>query len=72
MTSIVIDAREMLPPEPLMRALAALDELQDNDELTLLLHKRPHPLFPILTRTGYRWNELEEDGGGYKYRIFRR
>lgn len=69
MPNIVIDARALCPPEPFLRALAALDRLGSNDELTLLLNRRPHPLFPVLFRYGYRWNEVEVEDGGYEYRI---
>lgn len=58
-----IDGREMEPPEPLERTLAALDELGDDEELTLLLYCRPQPLFGILRNNGYVWRErLLEDG----------
>lgn len=71
MPNILIDAREMLPPEPLERALTALDLLRNDDELTLILNQRPQPLLQILARNGYAWNEAEEAGGGFKYQISR-
>ena len=48
MTTTVIDGREMEPPEPLERALEALDTLAEGDDLMLLLYCQPHPLFNIL------------------------
>lgn len=71
MPSVVIDARGMRPPEPLERAVAALDLLGSNDDLTLMVTRRPYPLFLVLSNYGYRWNEAEEAGGGYKYQIFK-
>jgi uncharacterized protein (DUF2249 family) len=60
---IVIDGREMQPPEPLERTLAALDELQAGQEILLLLYCEPHPLYSILRRNGYLWaTELQADG----------
>lgn len=70
MPNILIDARAMLPPEPLERALTALDLLRDNDELTLILNQRPHPLLQILSGNGYRRNEAKEVSGGFRHRIF--
>ena len=59
----VIDGREMQPPEPLERALEALDTLAEGDELLLLLYCQPHPLFAILSKNGYAWcDELRADG----------
>lgn len=59
----VIDGRDMLPPEPLEVTLAALDTLEPGQELLLLLHCEPHPLYSILKRNGYRYSsELREDG----------
>ena len=72
MPDIFIDAREMRPPEPLERALAALDLLGDDGGLTLMLKRRPYPLFLVLSNKGYKWNESEEAGGGFKYQIFKK
>ena len=60
---IVIDGRDLLPPEPMELALAALDRLEAGQELLLLLHCEPHPLYSILKRNGYRYSsEMREDG----------
>lgn len=59
----VIDGRDLQPPEPLELTLAALDTLQADEELLLLLYCEPHPLYSILKRNGYRYrNEWREDG----------
>ena len=63
MTEHVIDGREMQPPEPMERALEALDSLGPGDELLMLLYCQPHPLFNILRNNGYAWSdELRADG----------
>ncbi len=60
---LIIDGREMQPPEPLEKTLAALDELGANDELLLLVYCHPVPLFNILRNNGYAWQEdVREDG----------
>lgn len=61
MANVLIDARMMAPPEPLERALAALDLLKAGDELTLILNQQPHPL---LASSGFKWAESEEATGG--------
>lgn len=59
----VIDGRNLPPPEPLEKVLAALVELSAEDEILLLLHCQPHPLYEILRREGYNWkNNLLNDG----------
>lgn len=52
---IVIDGRELQPPEPLELTLAALDTLQPGQEVLLLLYCEPHPLYSILKRNGYAY-----------------
>lgn len=68
MPNLVIDARGMSPPDPLERAVAALDRLGRDDDLTLIVNRRPYPLFLLLANYGYKWNEVEETDG-YRYRI---
>ena len=43
--TIVIDGRELQPPEPMERTLEALDRLGEGDDILLLLYCQPHPLF---------------------------
>lgn len=68
---VVIDGREMQPPEPLEKALAALDTLPVDGELTLLLYCQPHPLFNILRNNGFVWQEILRDDGTHEIRIRR-
>lgn len=67
----LIDGRNMVPPEPLELTLAALDELPADEELTLLLYCRPHPLFDLLSRYGYSWREQVQADGTREIRIRR-
>jgi uncharacterized protein (DUF2249 family) len=67
----VIDGRDLQPPEPLELALAALDALPEGDELVLLLYCQPHPLFQILRRNGYVWQEDIQPDGTHEIRIRR-
>jgi hypothetical protein len=65
----LIDGRAMMPPEPLEAALQALAGMADDDELVLLLHCQPHPLYDILRRTGYAWRENLRPDGAYEIRV---
>ena len=59
----VIDGRGLEPPEPLELAVAALPTLAPGDELVMLLHCEPLPLYSILERNGFRYrSELRADG----------
>ena len=59
----VIDGRGMLPPEPLELAVAALGEMMSGDELVMLLHCEPLPLYSILDPRVFRYrSELRADG----------
>lgn len=65
----IIDGRDLQPPEPLELAIDALDTLAPDDELLLLLYCRPQPLFNILQRNGYAWQETVKDDGTHEIRI---
>ena len=67
--TIVIDGRELQPPEPMERTLEALDRLPDGDDLLLLLYCQPHPLFNILRNNGYTWDEEVRADGTREIRI---
>lgn len=68
----VIDGRNMQPPEPFERTLEALDLLtSDSDQVVLMLHCVPHPLFNVLRRNGYIWQEEVGPEGCFVYKIQR-
>ncbi|NTV09591.1 MAG: DUF2249 domain-containing protein [Zoogloea sp.] len=65
----IIDARGLLPPEPLELTLAALDELAPGEEIVLLLYREPHPLYRTLELNGYTHTTACDSGGTYSIRI---
>lgn len=67
--SVVIDGRELQPPEPMELTLDALDKLPAGEEVLLLLYCQPHPLFSILRTNGYAWNENVRADGTREIRI---
>lgn len=55
MDVILLDARELEPPEPLMHTLEALSELAEGQRLRVLLRREPYPLYSILQRENYQY-----------------
>jgi uncharacterized protein (DUF2249 family) len=68
---LVVDGREMQPPEPLEKTLEGLDQLQAGAELLLLVDCHPVPLFNILRNNGYVWREDVLEDGTHEIRIRR-
>ncbi|CAG0125244.1 hypothetical protein RHDC2_00906 [Rhodocyclaceae bacterium] len=58
-----LDARGLPPPEPMQRALETLESLQPGEQLRMLLHREPFPLYNLLRERGYthRTTQLAED-----------
>jgi len=66
---LVVDGRDMQPPEPLEKTLAALDALPRGKELLLLIYCHPVPLFNILRKNGFTWTESTREDGTHEIRI---
>ncbi|MCB1677632.1 MAG: DUF2249 domain-containing protein [Halioglobus sp.] len=49
-SEVLLDAREMAPPEPFERASALLRELRPGQYLRMLHHRVPYPLFDFCRR----------------------
>ncbi|MCB1906805.1 MAG: DUF2249 domain-containing protein [Rhodocyclaceae bacterium] len=59
----LVDARWQSPPAPFEMAMDALDELPEDGELVLLIHREPGPLYSFLVQNGYVYRtEGLEDG----------
>ena len=65
----IIDGRDMQPPEPLERALTELATLAPDQELVMLLHCEPLPLYAILERNGFRHHSTLLPDGTNEVRI---
>lgn len=64
-----MDNRELEPPEPMVRILAATERLESGQVLSALLCRKPMFLFPELAKRGHEWRgDFEPDGT--TYRIF--
>ena len=58
----LVDVRGMEQPEPLLRALAALDGLASGECLHLLSHRDPILLYPLLAQQGFLCESLDRAG----------
>lgn len=56
---ISIDVSELIPPEPMMKILGALEELPDGGQLTVHHVRRPMHLYPRLDEMGYAHSTTE-------------
>lgn len=62
-----LDNRDLEPPEPLVRTLAAVEELRPGEVLSALLCREPVFLLPKLRERGHQWQgAFEADGKTYK------
>ena len=62
-----LDNRDLDPPEPMVRILAATEAMREGEVLSALLCREPVFLFPELAKRGHRWRGgFEPDGATYK------
>jgi len=62
-----LDNRDLDPPEPMVRILAATEAMKPGEVLSALLCREPIFLFPELAKRGHRWRGgFEPDGTTYK------
>lgn len=62
---ILVDARWLEPPEPMIKVLETLDLLRPGQSIRLLLHREPFPLYQLLAERGYRHAARMEADGTY-------
>ncbi|HHY72496.1 MAG TPA: DUF2249 domain-containing protein [Bacillus bacterium] len=64
-----LDNRGLEPPQPMMRTLAALEELPDGEELIINNDRRPMFLYPELDERGYSHETIELEDGSFQITI---
>jgi hypothetical protein len=62
---ILIDARWLEPPEPMEKVMQFLPLLKPGQQIRLLLHREPFPLYPILHAQGYTHDTTAQPDGSY-------
>jgi uncharacterized protein (DUF2249 family) len=66
-----LDNRDLDPPEPMMRILAAAEAMAQGEVLSALLSREPIFLFPELAKRGHSWRGgFEADGATYKLLVW--
>jgi uncharacterized protein (DUF2249 family) len=67
---VKLDNRDLEPPEPMVRVLAAADKLGPGETLSALLRREPVFLFPQLEKRGFRWlGGFTPDGATYELTV---
>jgi uncharacterized protein (DUF2249 family) len=67
---VKLDNRDLEPPEPMVRILAAADKLAPGETLSALLRREPIFLFPQLEKRGFRWlGGFTPDGTTYELTV---
>lgn len=62
-----LDLRDLDPPEPMVRILETLSQLQGGDVLFALLGREPTFLFPELAKRGHEWaGNFDPEGRDYR------
>ena len=68
--AVRLDNRDLEPPEPMVRILAAADKLGPGETLSALLRREPVFLFPQLEKRGFRWlGGFTPDGATYELTV---
>jgi uncharacterized protein (DUF2249 family) len=68
--TLKLDNRDLDPPEPMVRILAAVDKLAPGETLSASLRREPVFLFPQLEKRGFRWlGGFTPDGTTYELTV---
>jgi uncharacterized protein (DUF2249 family) len=68
--AIQLDSRDLSPPEPMVRILAAAEQLGPGETLSALLRREPVFLFPQLEKRGFHWlGGFTPDGVTYELTV---
>jgi uncharacterized protein (DUF2249 family) len=68
--TVKLDNRDLDPPEPMVRILAAAQKLGSGETLSALLRREPVFLFPQLEKRGFRWlGGFTPDGATYQLTV---
>jgi tRNA 2-thiouridine synthesizing protein A len=68
---MILDNRGLEPPQPIMRTLAALENLGEGQVLTIINDRRPMFLYEQLEELGYKLRTEQQNDGSFKIEIFR-
>lgn len=63
---IVVDARDLPPPEPMEKVLRVLDLKRPGQAVRLLIHRQPYPLYELLDQQHYQHLTRALGDGNYE------
>ena len=69
---MILDNRGLEPPQPMIRTLAALEDLDKGQTLVIINDRRPMFLFEQLDELGYIYLTEQQEDGSYKVTISRK
>jgi len=69
---IVIDGRDLEPPEPFVKTMETLDQIAPGQKLRLLVGREPFPLFRALELNGFVWQSTHRSDGAVEVLIWHR
>jgi tRNA 2-thiouridine synthesizing protein A len=69
---MILDNRGLEPPQPMMRTLAALETIGENEVLTIINDRTPMFLFEQLDEEGYQYKTEQQKDGSFKIEISRK
>ncbi|MCF6092446.1 DUF2249 domain-containing protein [Microaerobacter geothermalis] len=72
MAHYVLDNRGLTPPEPMIRTLQKLDEINAGDTLTIINDRQPMFLYPELDERGHTHETEKQEDGSFKITITKR
>ena len=67
----LLDVRDLEPPEPLVRVLAATENLKAGEYLRVLSRREPVMLYPLLTSQGFEYRTVTGAAAAYEILIWR-
>ena len=66
MSVIEIDVCFLEPPGPFEKTVEALDRMAPGDELHVLIHREPQPLYQMLRNDGFRYRTEQTPEGLFR------
>lgn len=66
-----LDNRGLEPPEPMMRTLEIVNQMEAGEVLEIHNDRRPMFLYPILEERGFTYETEDQEDGSAKVRIWK-
>ncbi|WP_263772279.1 DUF2249 domain-containing protein [Propionivibrio soli] len=67
---VVVDGRDLEPPEPFERTMAAIDLISPGQKVMLRIGREPFPLYRALELNGFSWQTERVRDGSFEILIW--